>query len=367
MASTFATIAFRGDRFNGKYLSVGALPALTAYRELVIEIAKAIWREDHSDHSRLPRGFAESFDLGLGGISHGSKIAELPRVIDQQGQLPISFADDYFSQGQELLSDVGLVNDVRQKIPTLPDPALRQLEKLKKSIRSSEDLRISTYSIRKKRIVEFQLDHRNIDRILLESRTRKLANIQGVGFVVGISDATSSIDIVCNSGRFKYPIPEKNLRDGEILIGKALSFSIRAQVDAQGHIRSVEDYGGISPVLVKGLYDALTNRLKELETYSSGWMDGEGEKVDSLALLKAKEISAFIGESLEECSVFASLDGGVNFEWNVRNLAASLTVEGHEYILGVSDLASDRFYERSFKKLTPAILAGVKNIEEFLG
>ena len=75
----FAIMKFEGDRFNGKHIPVEVLPSISAYQETIIEVAKELWRDENPDRN-LPRGFDAHFELGLGPVGQGSKIAMLPRL-----------------------------------------------------------------------------------------------------------------------------------------------------------------------------------------------------------------------------------------------------------------------------------------------
>jgi hypothetical protein len=75
----FATLSFKGDRFNGEFIPVEVLPIIAAYQETLIELAKSIWRDENPDKSKLPKNFSKCFDLGLDSIGQGSKVARLPR------------------------------------------------------------------------------------------------------------------------------------------------------------------------------------------------------------------------------------------------------------------------------------------------
>lgn len=59
---TFATHVLKGARFEGHSVPVSVLPDFTAYRDLVLEIARALFFRDHPDRQRVPKGFEESFD-----------------------------------------------------------------------------------------------------------------------------------------------------------------------------------------------------------------------------------------------------------------------------------------------------------------
>lgn len=59
-----STLRFEGERFKGHSLDVECTQELIAYRNLVLECAKSVWRIKYPNRSNLPRGF-ETPDIGL--------------------------------------------------------------------------------------------------------------------------------------------------------------------------------------------------------------------------------------------------------------------------------------------------------------
>jgi hypothetical protein len=48
-------------------------------------------------------------------------------------------------------------------------------------------------------------------------------------------------------------------------------------------------------------------------------------------------------------------------------VAVSLEVSASEYLLGASDLNSDKFNEKAFKRVSSLMLSGISNIARFAG
>ncbi len=79
---TFATLIFKGGRFQGAAMPLEALPELAAYRELVLAVAKAIWQGDHQERQRLPKGFERDFRLVMLGVTEGSTVPQIARAFE---------------------------------------------------------------------------------------------------------------------------------------------------------------------------------------------------------------------------------------------------------------------------------------------
>ena len=99
---SFATLIFKGGRFQGAAMPLEALPELAAYRELVLAVAKALWQRDHRERQRLPKGFEREFRLVMVGITEGSTVPEIARTFEGQASL-IPRTPDLFDSARDLV------------------------------------------------------------------------------------------------------------------------------------------------------------------------------------------------------------------------------------------------------------------------
>jgi hypothetical protein len=74
------TLRFEGRRFELHRLDVECTAELLAYRKLVLECAKELWRRTRPDRVRLPRGFEDGFRLAFDRVEEGSAALPLMRV-----------------------------------------------------------------------------------------------------------------------------------------------------------------------------------------------------------------------------------------------------------------------------------------------
>jgi hypothetical protein len=89
-----ATLRFHGKRFEGHALDVECTQELLAYRTLILECAKELWRRRNPDRLRLPKRFEDGFRLQFDRVVPGSAALPLRRVRDVvQGEL--DFDDDF--------------------------------------------------------------------------------------------------------------------------------------------------------------------------------------------------------------------------------------------------------------------------------
>lgn len=72
---------FVGSRFEAHTLPVSAAKDLAAYEELVLELAKHLFRTKHQNRGRIPKGFGNGFNLHLEKIDKGSARPALVAVL----------------------------------------------------------------------------------------------------------------------------------------------------------------------------------------------------------------------------------------------------------------------------------------------
>jgi hypothetical protein len=79
--SPFVTLVFQGRRFGEASMPLETLPELAAYRDLVLEAAKALFQARNPNRQRLPKGFESGLQLVLEKvIEGGSAVPQISRV-----------------------------------------------------------------------------------------------------------------------------------------------------------------------------------------------------------------------------------------------------------------------------------------------
>lgn len=365
----FASMSFKGERFNGKFIPVDALPAIHSYQETLIQMAKTIWYEENPESKKLPNSFAKSFELGLRGIGDGSKIAYLPRREVSPDQL---FADTpverIFIEAQERIANTVIAANQNRDIAPLPETVIAPMERILRSLSSSEHINVDPIAEGKRRFGSFQISERSIAKIAERSRVRQNKRIDGVGFVVGVSEAPPTIKVMSASGVFLYPIAWEDLRANPLLsIGSVVAFAINVEVNAIGEITRFLSPEAISAVTTTSLGERLQSRINEYIKVEAGWLDGSGAAPSKKTLLRSLDLSVYFGRVGVSASVFMHEEGGIQFEWVDEMIASSLLVEGDCFLLGSSDLNSDRFREKTFKGISYALLRAITHPKNFVG
>lgn len=134
-----ASLCFDGARFEDHALDVDCVGELAAYKRLVIECAKELWRRTNPDKERLPKGFEERLTLQFAELQPGSALVPLRRVVVQE-QSPLDF-DDEFDQAAALIDDAIVAAERDELLPSaFPRNVIPLFREFGRTLRESETL-----------------------------------------------------------------------------------------------------------------------------------------------------------------------------------------------------------------------------------
>lgn len=135
-----ATLRFDGERFDGHALDVECTQELIAYRNLVLECAKSLWRAKYPNRVNLPKGFGKGFRLQFNRLEDGSAGVPLQRVrvTGEQGELELA---DEFDEAVTLIDQAIKAADEDDLLPTgLPSNVIPLFRDFGKTLRDDEVL-----------------------------------------------------------------------------------------------------------------------------------------------------------------------------------------------------------------------------------
>jgi hypothetical protein len=138
------TITFSGPRFDDAGLELDVLSELLAYRKLLIETAKELWRSENRERQRLPKGFEESIRLKFYSIEAGSAIVPIKRVVTHNDLLLFeqpSRADEIDEAAQLIDETIAAVSEDRPIPDRMPKAALPLLAALGENLREGEAIK----------------------------------------------------------------------------------------------------------------------------------------------------------------------------------------------------------------------------------
>jgi hypothetical protein len=134
-------LRFDGPRFKDHGLDVDVLPEIIAYKVLLQETAKEIWRLKHPDRVRLPKNFYAEINLKFFSLEAGSTAVPLMREW-RSGQLPL---DDELDEAATLLQQsIHAAGQLEGAPIRLPRNVIPFFYELGKTLRSDECLLVSS-------------------------------------------------------------------------------------------------------------------------------------------------------------------------------------------------------------------------------
>jgi len=136
------TLRFEGPRFEDHGLDLDVLPELIAYKALLIETAKSLWRAQNPDRERLPKGFEANLSIKFYALTPGSTGVPLKRVIpEDRGNLLL--LDDELDQAADLLENTIECADAGRPLPAeLPKNVIPLFDEFGRTMREKEAIGI---------------------------------------------------------------------------------------------------------------------------------------------------------------------------------------------------------------------------------
>lgn len=110
---------FKGKRFDDNGIDLDVLPELLAYKEILIETTKALWRKSNPGRDRLPSGFESSIVLKFYEIEDGSVSIPIHAIQDETDEefLPGMQNYDLIAKAVNIIADACESSGNGQSLP----------------------------------------------------------------------------------------------------------------------------------------------------------------------------------------------------------------------------------------------------------
>ena len=326
---TFAQPRLIGDRFEGGVIPVEALAELAAYRDLVLEVAKALFRQAHG-RARVRQGFTAEFAIALRHIGDGSAHTELVRPAPLM--LRQLVGPDEFERARDLVAEtVASVGAGRGVPPEFPPALLGRFNLFGRRLGPGEAIELIgpgasegpryTPEVRKKLV--FQGSGETVEEAVdllgeaiaidVQKRTFTVSQEDGTPLVVPLADDDEELVLDAIGRRTEVQlrvvgIGERDRRDRLVRVSEVDSVELVPVADPDR-----------TPIAVQ---------LRTLRDLEPGWIDGEGEvpEPEGLRWLEAL-LLRLTAEGLPTPRLYPTLEGGVHAEWAIRGWEISATFD----------------------------------------
>ena len=329
----FVRVRFAGGRFDSHTIPFDVLPDLSAYRDLVVEVAKHIFRERNRDRQRVPRGFEESFQLGLSQVIQGNSATALAQRLDTDddqrtdaGQAGFGFPRyGEFEDARDLLDRVIAAANNGQ---VLPQEFPREL--VGKFNRFGQSLRVGEYA---------ELSHGPMAPVRYDSETRKRIVLSANSTYENALDQRFTL----TGGEIRSYIVHLAAEDGT-------RFDLRVDTDEECE-KAIARRRHQVRVIGAGFFDRqdrltkitkykeliytddepqqhLEERLSEIARTPAGWYSDQNPAPDASAIARMRELVALITTEagVPIPYVYPLPDGGITGEWTRGDWEISATV-----------------------------------------
>ncbi|MBI5015495.1 MAG: hypothetical protein HZB55_08380 [Deltaproteobacteria bacterium] len=319
-----------GARFEGHAIPLEVLKDLAVLEEMVTEIAKWKFLQEHPGRARSPRGFTEGIELKLTSVEPGSAVPVISLVLATlhlPGMPPSN--QIYFEQARDaMVCAIAAAEQNQPIIEHLPEKALSYFDRMGRSLRDGEAIEFVTAS----HPTPARLNRETRRKLVLASpRVRELteeATIRGAVPEADQDDMTFEVQLI-DGHKVKAPMPDQFL---DVIIDAFNGYKNGARIVLQGigkysrqnrllGFESIEHISLLDPLDVPA-------RLDEMRQLRNGWLEGKGMAPDHKGLdWLARCFDLHFPEDIPLPHMYPTTEGGVQSEWSLGTNEVSLDVD----------------------------------------
>jgi hypothetical protein len=310
MKTDFSQPKFTGARFDDHTLPVDVARDLAAYESLIVDLAKHLYRTDHPDRQRIPKGFASNFHLDISRIDEGSAKPMLVLVLS--GALALVGGErDYFDQARDLVAEC--IAAPEDALPEkFPKELLAHFNQLGRSLREGESLELPRQSAGSAVLTP---DKRKKLVLAADQVYEKEVDLLGSIAEVDWEKSSFRLRLVDGSQVHNVPMPDFFHNKAREYGGKP-----RHQVALKG-VAAYDSWDRLQKLVSVESLEVVKNwaiatRMDELAQMRAGWFEGEGvaPDPDKLAIVADKLVADY-PERLMLPSIVPTQDGNLLLEW----------------------------------------------------
>lgn len=354
----FARFRFAGGRFNSHTIPLEVLPDLAAYRKLIVDVAKMLFRRRMGARVRVPKGFEDSFQIGLARIEGGSSaVAYMPRLRPMVAPAPqpsLSFAanqpsfdqpqypdfDDARDYIDNLIATVGSTGSVPQEFPVELaglfnsfGQSLREGEFIELGFGGAKPVRYDTF-IRKKIVLSRETTYENavdsqfvLNGGVVAQGTIHVLDVNGVGF-----DFQPLTEF-----EFKKAYDRAAENENVRLVGTGL-------YDKSDRLRRLLSVNVIYSE--GGATQPFESRLEEIRATPPGWYDDENPAPSAVAIEAMRRFLVDVSmQPVPLPHIYPLPCGGIAAEWTIGAWEASAEIDETGSQMTLNSINTDTFHE----------------------
>jgi hypothetical protein len=354
--SPFATLVFRGKRFDGATMPLEALPELAAYRELLAAVARELFLATNPARVRLPKGFSESFRLTLTRIEDGSAVPIVEREVVDPRLFPFGH---FFDTARDEVAGVVSAALSGAALPSWLTPSVAaRFASFGRTLKDDESVILAPPGHREG--AEYTRQVRR--RILLAGQGTYEEDVELVGIVREADADQESFQVrLADDRRVQVRVARALL--SPVLKSLQQESSIRVSgtgvYDAEGKLLRISQTTDIALAeegeVVSGRPGCripVPEQVESLKGLPDGWLDGEGVAYSDEALAWSSKLleSVVNGFELATPYIYPTPEGAIRAEWSraLWEISADLDWSNKSSDVRAVRLDADEQIERSF-------------------
>ena len=349
---SFLRLRFVGMRFDDHAIPLELLKHLAVLEEMVIEVAKWKFLEDHPGRQRSPRGFARGIRLKLTAIDRGSAVLNIGLAVDQSPQsllFPPIFREQLEDARDEIIGVVGGATPERLTEQGTSGRLADYLDRIGRGLKDGEAVEFANPDGK----VTATLT-RDFQRLLAYKRSgpRELTGKLSVRGVVPEADQHEmTFDIQLFDGRrVKAPIEPQHL-DTVRQVFSGYKDGLRATFQGIGRLSHNNQLLGFLSIQDVTVLDTLDvgAQLDDLRTMQDGWLEGGGRAPSGPGLAWLSDaFDQHFSEAAPLPYLYPTESGGVQAEWSLGPNEVTLEIDltTHEAEWHVLNTSTDDVSER---------------------
>jgi hypothetical protein len=359
--SPFATLIFRGKRFEDAAMPLEALPELAAYRDLVAAVAKELFFAENPGRLRLPKGFDASFKLTLTRVETGSAIPIVERTLPTDA---LFSTGDLFDTARDQVE--AAINALRSNapLPSWLNPAVAaRFSSFGRTLRDDEAVVVAGAGKRDGALYDRQVRR----AILVRTQGTYEEAVDLVGVVRETDVDQDSFEIRLADDR-RIPIRASRPFLKQIVDSLQRDTAVRVSGtgvhDAEGNLLRVAQATDVSATEEgdvasgrPGCRIPVDEQIASLSGLQDGWLDGDGHAYDAEVLAWSTKLLGGIvdGFDLAVPHIYPTAEGCVRAEWSRAQWEISAELDSSRKVSEVRAvrLDADEMHERTFSLVEP--------------
>ncbi len=332
MPPPFVAPRFTGHRFEQHTLPVSVAAAeFSAYADLLIDVAKSLYLNEHPGRQRIPKGFSK-IRLDIVSIEPGSATVTLALVSTlSTGPVQLPLIDDlcsknvYYARARDIIAEC--IAAPEGKLPSeFPPRLLVHFNKFGRSLGEGETLQLD----RADRNEKAELTSEKRKRLVLAANSQYEREFTFVGSIGEADWNKSTFHLLLDEGKAfapTLPMTEEIVALARQHGGKKRDYLFlkgTGLYDASDRLRKVISI--VSCDMIKNYKLALG--FEQLARLQDGWYEGGGRAPDKACLQEVSELLLDVyPETLPFPLIVPTQEGNILLEWQTCEGWPSLDID----------------------------------------